>query len=45
MPPTDKIRIIIFKPGPLNANPKLVIITQLVIKSEKLPNSLIFNGS
>jgi len=50
-PPTNKIKITISKPGPLNANFKLVIVTQPisitnlipVIKSKKLPNPPIFN--
>jgi len=43
MPLVDEIKITIFKPSPLNINSKLVIITQFVTKSKKLPNPLIFN--
>jgi len=38
MPPINEIRIIVFKLGPLNVNFKLVIVTQPIIKSEKLLN-------
>ena len=49
--PANKIKIIVSKPGPLNANSKLVIVTQPIaiinlipaIKSKKLPNPLMFN--
>jgi len=44
-PPINKIKITVSKPGPLNANPKLIIVTQPVAKSEKLLNPLMFNGS
>ena len=47
----DKIEITISKPGLLNTNPKPVMVMQSVsmtnptpiIKSEKLPDPLIFN--
>ena len=50
-PSMDEIEITVSKPGPLNTNPELVIVTQPVsiinlvpiMKSEKLPNPLIFN--
>jgi len=49
--PANKIKITIFKPGPLNMNFKLVIIALFIsiinlipiIKSKKLFNPLIFN--
>jgi len=49
--PINKIKITVFKPNPLNANTKLVIVTQPIsimsliptTKSKKLPNPLIFN--
>ena len=49
--PTNKIEITVSKPDPLNANTKLVIVTQPIsitslipaIKSKKLPNPLMFN--
>jgi len=49
--PTNKIKITICKPSPLNANPKPVIVAQPIpitnlvptIKSEKLPNPPMFN--
>ena len=52
-PSVDKIKITILEPDPLNAKPKLAIVTQpvsitnliFIIKSEKLPNPLIFNGN
>ena len=50
-PSIDEIEIIILEPDLLNINPKLVIVAQPVfiinltpiIKSKKLPNSLIFD--
>ena len=50
-PSMDKIEITISKPGLLNTNPKPVMVMQSVsmtnptpiIKSEKLPDPLIFN--
>jgi hypothetical protein len=50
-PSINKIEITISKPSLLNINPKLAIVTQPmsiinqipIIKSEKLPNPLIFN--
>ena len=52
-PSIDKIEITIFKPSPSNTNPKPVMVTQPVfttnlipiMKSEKLPNPLIFDGN
>jgi len=44
-PTVDEIRITVFKPGLLNANFKLVIVTQPVTKSKKLLNSSMFNRS
>ena len=49
----DEIEITASKPGLLNTNPKPAIVTQSVsiinpipiIKSEKLPNPLIFDGN
>jgi len=49
--PINKIEITVSKPGPLNTNSKLVIVTQPIavinliptIKSKKLPNPLMFN--
>jgi len=43
MPLADEIKIMVFKPGLLNTNPKLVIVTQPIIKSKKLPDFLMFN--
>ena len=52
-PSVNKIEITILELDPLNINPKLVIVAQPVfminlipiIKSEKLPNPLIFDGN
>jgi len=49
--PINKIKITVFKPDLLNANTKLVMVTQPIsvislipaIKSKKLPNPLMFN--
>ena len=49
--PINKIKITVSKPDPLNANTKLVMVTQPIsiislipaIKSKKLPNPLMFN--
>jgi len=45
IPTADEIKITVFKPSPLNVNPKLVMVTQPVAKSKKLFNPLIFNKS
>jgi hypothetical protein len=42
-PSIDEIKITISKPGLLNTNPKLVMVTLPIIKSEKLSDPLIFN--
>jgi len=51
IPPANEINITVSEPGPLNANFKLVMVTQPisitnlipVMKSKKLPNPPIFN--
>jgi len=51
IPPANEIKVTVSKPGPLNANFKLVMVTQpvsvtnliLITKSKKLPNPLIFD--
>ena len=51
IPSADEIKITILKYNPLNTNPKLAIVAQPVsiissipiIKSEKLPNHLMFD--